>query len=37
LFRLDKLVEEKLSEKRNVRSNATGAEKAAEIILGLGN
>jgi UDP-N-acetylglucosamine--N-acetylmuramyl-(pentapeptide) pyrophosphoryl-undecaprenol N-acetylglucosamine transferase len=37
IFRLDKLIEEKLSEERAIMADATGAERAAEIILRLGN
>ena len=37
IFRLDKLIEEKLSEQRAITADAMGAERAAEIILRLGN
>ena len=37
IFRLDKLIEEKLSEKRAMIADVMGAERAAEIILRLGN
>jgi UDP-N-acetylglucosamine--N-acetylmuramyl-(pentapeptide) pyrophosphoryl-undecaprenol N-acetylglucosamine transferase len=37
IFRLDKLIEEKLSEERAIMADAMGAERAAEIILRLGN